>query len=107
MIEMIRKFFLPKKIIKIKGKNSFEQLSEAELGMMIDAFLDNDESKFDVFAIYEFRLMRYKDKRVEGIRNQVLAIEIKNRTVAQPDGLDTPSARDSLRALSYHLKNQG
>ena len=91
----------------MKGKKSFEQLSEAELGMMIDAFLDNDDSNFDVYAIYEFRLMRFKNQRVEDVRNQVLAIEKKNRTVAQPDGLDTASARHSLRGLSYHLKNLG
>jgi len=42
------------RIIKIKGKTNFDQLTKAEVALMIEAFLNGGNKSFDKLALNEF-----------------------------------------------------
>ncbi|MEZ5895682.1 MAG: hypothetical protein R3C51_04710 [Parvularculaceae bacterium] len=83
----------------------FGNLSECDLASMIDAFLGEGNEEFEQNALYEFRLMSYGQDYFEKARNRIIAIEQKNRSHIQPDGLITPEGKAELRILSQELRD--
>jgi len=59
------------KIIKIKGKNSFDQLSLSEVADMIDSFLLDGSSSFDKSALSEFLIADISDPELIRIREKI------------------------------------
>jgi len=89
--------------VKIPGKN-FDNLSDIEFAVMIDAHLNEGNDEFDESALTEFTLMKYQDSRLESLRQRINDIQNKYKTAENPDGLLSEKGVKKLRLLKTELK---
>ena len=90
--------------IKIPNRG-FEDLSSKEISLMIDSYLDNGNNYFESNALYEFLLMRYKNKEIENVRNEINSIHQLHKRPDAPDGLSTTAGKKALFDLSQRLRD--
>jgi hypothetical protein len=62
------RFFGFTPLIKIEGKNDFDQLTLPEVGVMIDAFLDGSNDYFDALAFNDFLHAHIKNPELKQIQ---------------------------------------
>jgi len=91
-----------KKIIKIEGKNDFDQLNEYEVGLLIDSFLEDDSEYFDKLAFNEFLHWDIKKENLLKIQNN-----LNENTFTACEGANWLTVNEAfLRNLSKKLKKK-
>jgi hypothetical protein len=92
-----------KKLIHLNGV-SFENLTDEQVALMIEASIFQENDLFDYAALHEFMLIPNESARLERIRRRIVNIALDNSTAECPDGLESEVGRNDLRALVSELR---
>lgn len=89
------------KIIKIPGKDNFDQLTRPEVALMIEAFLDDGNESFDRLAFNDFLHAELENDNLKGLQ-----ADLKQNAFLPTKDDEWPAINYSyLRELSDNLRN--
>lgn len=95
------------RLIKIPGKNRFNQLTCKEIAFMIDAFLNGNNDYFDKLAFNDFLHAKLKNESLQQIQGDL----IKNAFL-KSEGNDWPKINEEylikyMKELQHKEYNEG
>lgn len=102
MLDKLLDFLGFKSYVLIPGK-TFDNLTNEEISLMIDADLRGANESFEQAALSEFTLQKYKDERLERIKEEILEIM---RGGIDAEGNWTPNAVQQLKLLQEKLMSE-
>jgi hypothetical protein len=89
------------RLIKIEGKESFDELTPSEVGLMIDAFLGNGNEFFDPLAFNDFLHAQLRNETLKSIQEELNAKAFIPKSAGKWPRINT----EFLSVLSEKLKS--